>query len=243
MRGEHDGDAMNQTVPSLCALTLGVVVSVTTTHAQHRGFAADSAGFYWWFDGGATIPEDGHLTEFGASSSGQTVTYDVGAGLDLAAGYAFNNYVATELQIGATWNSISSIEGAAVHDTYFSTAPILVNAVLQYPIPGTRFVPYAGAGAGGAATMFDTDGLSRPVPGGSVTLYGSETDFVFAWQWFAGVRVELDNRMFIGLGYRYLHADASTFSFGSCCYGAPEFDLGLSSHESHMALITLGMRF
>ncbi len=234
---------MKLSPPSVITLTLGVLLSATATQAQQRSFITEDAGFYWWIDMEATIPEDGHITEFGGWSSGQTVTYDVGGGLDLAAGYAFNKYVATELQVGGTWNSISSIEGDSVNDTSFATAPILANVLLQCPIPRTRLVPYLGAGVGGAATVFDTAGFSRPVPGGSVTLYGSDEDFVFAWQGFVGVRVELNDRMSIGLGYRYLHADASSYSFESCYAGQPDFALGLSSYESHIAAITFWMRF
>jgi len=228
---------------SVGALTLGAFLFSPTTHAQPRSFITDDAGFYWWIDAGATIPQDGHLTEFGGWTSGQTVKYDVGGGLDVAAGYAFNQYIATELQFGGTWNSIDSIEGGAVDDTYFATAPILANLVLQCPIPRTRLVPYLGAGVGGAATVFDTDGFTLPAPGGSVTLYGSEADFVFAWQAFAGLRFELNDRMSIGLTYRYLTVDDSTYGFDSWVPGDPDLDLGFSNHESHFAAISFRMSF
>jgi opacity protein-like surface antigen len=210
--------------------------------------------------GGATIPEDGRITQFTGLSSGQRVQYDAGGGLDLAGGYAFNKYFATELQLGGTWNSIDSIEGASVHDTYFATMPILANAVLRFPIPRTVVVPYIGAGVGGAATLFDTDGFSRSTGGGgggggggygeggggggggggTVTLYGSESDFVFAWQGFAGVRFEINERMSFALTYRYLSVDPSAYHYPAV--GGPDVTVGFSGHQSHFVGVCFSMK-
>jgi opacity protein-like surface antigen len=104
-------------------------------------------------------------------------------------------------------------------------------------------VPYIGGGVGGAATFFDTDGFYRPVPGGSVTLHGSDSDFVFAWQGLAGVRLDVNNTMSVGLGYRFLYADPSTFSFDSYHHGGPPLDLGLSAFESHFVALTFKLKF
>ena len=231
------------TLASLGVLTLGALLSPINVHAQGRSFITSDAGFYWWVDGGAAIPQDGHLTEFGGLPSDQKVEYDVGGAFDLTMGYAFNRYFATELLIGGTWNSIDSVEGASANDTYFVTAPILANVVLQCPIQRTLIVPYLGAGVGGAATMLDTDGFYQPVPDGTVALYGTESDFAFAWQAFAGVRVDLNDSMSLGLGYRYLYVDASTYNYGSWYYGGPDLDVGLSSYEAHVVAITFRMKF
>jgi opacity protein-like surface antigen len=224
------------------ALSLAAVLQATTAHAQYRSFVTRDAAWYWWAGAGAAIPQDGHITEFGPWSSGQKLTYDVGPAVDVGFGYLFNQYVGTELQLGGSWNYVNSIEGASVHDTYFATVPILANLILQYPIPQTRLVPYIGGGVGGAGTFFDTDRFYAPVPGGSVSLHGSGADFVFAWQGRAGLRLELNDQMSVGLGYRYLHLDPSTFSFESWHHG-PDLNLGFSSHESHLVAITFLMKF
>jgi OmpA-OmpF porin, OOP family len=224
------------------AFIIATLLSATATHAQYRSFVTRDAGFYWWLDTGAVIPEDGHISDFGGFTSGQKVQYDVGFGLDVAGGYAFNRYFATELQLGGTWNSFSSVEGASIHDTSLSTVPILANVVLQYPIPRTVVVPYIGAGVGGAATIFDTDDFYMPVPGGSVSLHGSQSDFVFAWQGIAGVRFDLNQWMSLGVRYRYLYTDSSTYSFESYHHG-PDFDLDLSSFHSHLVALIFQMKF
>jgi opacity protein-like surface antigen len=232
---------MKSLLVSIATLTVGALLTATPAHAQYRSFVTGDSGFYCAVDGLVTIPEDGHITTFGPWPAGQKLTYDVGGGLDVGFGYAFNKYLATELQLGATWNYIDSVEGVHLHDTYYGSAPILANIVLQYPIPQTIVVPYIGAGVGGAATWFHTDNFYQPVPGGSVTLHGDDSDFVFAWQGSAGVRFQLSDKMSVGLGYRYMHVDSSTFSFGS--HHGPDLDLGISAFDTHMATISFHMKF
>ncbi len=230
-------------VASWGAAFVGLSLATTTAQAQTRNFFGPDAGWYWRIDGGATIPQDNHIREFGPFSSGQKIDYDVGAGVNGGVGYMFNPYIAAEVEIGGTWNSVHSIEGASVHDTGFGTAPFLANLVLQYPIPQTRLVPYLGGGVGGAATFFDTDHFVEPVPGGAVSLHGWEDDFVFAWQGLAGLRLKLNDAFSVGLSYRYLHVDSSTFHYDSHHYADPSIDLGLSSQDSHMVGLTFLMRF
>ena len=234
---------MKRLLACLGMLTAATLLPSGITHAQTRNFITSDAGAYWWVDAGAAIPQDGHLTEFGIWNSGQKVSYDVGCALDLGLGYAFNKYVSTELQWGGTWNEIHSVEGASLNDTSFGTMPILANLILQYPIPQTRVVPYVGGGVGGAATFFDTDGFYAHVPGGAVEIHGSDSDFVFAWQGLAGVRVDLNRQASLGLGYRFLYADASSFSYDSWYHGAPNLNVKFSSFESHIVSLTFRMKF
>jgi len=234
---------MKRFLVSVGALVFGAILQTTTAHAQYRSFITGDAGWYWRADVGATIPMDGHIREFGGFSSGQKLSYDTGMGVDAAFGYMFNKYVGTEVEGGFTWNSINSVEGASIHDTSFGTAPILANVILQYPIAQTRVTPYVGGGVGGAGTFFDTDSFFRTVPGGSIELHGSESDFAFAWQGLAGLRVALNDKMSIGVGYRYLHVDPSTFTFDPAHHhGGPSLDLGISAHESHMVAVTFLMK-
>ena len=235
---------MKSILAAVGASTVGILFFTVTTNAQFPRFTPGDSGYYWRTDIGAAIPNDGHLTEFGGFRSGQDVDYDVGFALDLVGGYAFNPNFATELQLGGTWNYIDSIQGASIDDTFFSSVPILANIVLQYPIPRTIVVPYVGAGVGGAATFFDTDGLYQRTPGGGfVALYGSESDFVFAWQARAGLRFELNDQLSFGLGYRFLYLDSSSYDYDSAYHGGPDFKLGLSEHQSHTVALTFHMKF
>ncbi|MHC1768737.1 MAG: porin family protein [Verrucomicrobiia bacterium] len=235
---------MKSLVATLGAFTLAALVSATTAHAQYRSFSTGDAGFYWGLDVGPTMAEDGHLTDFGGLKSSQDIDYDVGIRLNMAGGYAFNQNFATELELGWSLNTIDSIQGANTSDTWFSTVPILANVVLQYPIPRTVLVPYIGAGVGGAVTVFDTDGLFQPLPGGGgVVLHGSDSDFVFAWQAKAGLNFELNEMISLGIGYRFLWIDESSYSYEAAWFRGPDLSFGISKHLSHTVALTFQMRF
>jgi len=233
---------MKNKLTYLCASAV-VGLLPAATQGQMQNFITQDAGWYWGADIGGTVAQDGHLTQFGNRSVSDPVEYGAGIGMDLSAGYAFNRYFALEVQTGWTWNPINSIQGGSVYDTSLSTVPFMANAVLRLPIPRTRIVPYVGAGVGGALTVFDTDGYTRWTSGGSVTLYDSASDFVFAWQAFAGVRLELNDQMSVGIGYRYLAVDPSSYSFESDYYGGPTVKIGFSALQSHLAAITFNMKF
>src|SRR6187401_428159 len=109
---------------ALMGLLAGSALFATTTaHAQYRSFVTSDAGWYWRLDGGGSIPQDGHISDFGGFSTGQKVSYDTGFAFNGGFGYFYNKFVATELELGSTWNYLSSVEGADVHDTSFGTAP------------------------------------------------------------------------------------------------------------------------
>jgi opacity protein-like surface antigen len=231
--------------PKLTLLCVSVAAALfpASAQAQMSNFITQDAGWYWGADLGATIPQDGRLTRFGNLSVNDSISYGVGGGVDVSAGYAFNRYFSLEAQVGWTWNPINSVQGSSVHDTSLSTMPLMANAVLQWPIPQTRIIPYVGAGAGGALTLFDTGGFTSSAPGGPVTLYGNDTDFVFAWQAFAGVRLELNDKISVGIGYRYLSVDSSSYNFESYYYRGPTMSLDFSKLQSHMAALTFTMKF
>ena len=106
---------------------------------------------------------------------------------------------ADELQAGAATHY--QVDAAMTEFTFF---------LRGHPDPrGTRL---PGAGPAGQP-MFWSDG--RPV---------TAHDFVFAWQASAGVRVDLSSKMSVGLGYRFLHVDPSSYTFHSYHYG-PDLDL------------------
>src|SRR3954468_19272359 len=106
---------MKHLLGSLGALTIAALLQLPTANAQ--SFITRDAGWYWRAEMGATIPQDGTITEFGQWSSGQKVSYDTGFGLDASFGYFFNRYLATEIEAGGTWNYINSVEGVSLHDT------------------------------------------------------------------------------------------------------------------------------
>jgi len=227
---------MNATSRCLAITNTLILFTALSASGQHGSFITRDAGPYFRVDMGSAIPQDNHLTDFAGLTSGNEIRYDAGFALNAAVGYAFNKYVAAELETGWTWNAIDSIQGFYVDDASFSTIPILANVVLQYPIPRTVVVPYLGGGVGGAATIFDTDGVFYTTgpyyyPPGFI---GTDSDFVFAYQGFAGVRFQLNDQMQFGVGYKYFATDRSTFG--------DDF-LGISSQAIHMATLTFTFKF
>jgi opacity protein-like surface antigen len=226
---------------TLFSISLGSVLLLAPlfVSAQYPRFSMRDAGPYARFDIGPTFPEDGRLTAFGAFPAGNKVQYGTGFAIDAAVGYAFTKWVAAEMDFGWRWNEISHVEGFALRDTLFGHASFLANVVLQYPMPRTRMVPYIGGGVGGSATIFDTDGLSN----GAVTVVGSDTDFVFAYQGFAGLRFAINAQMSVGAGYKYFASEGSSYRFESlfCC--GPDLQLGFAGVSMHMATVNFMLRF
>jgi opacity protein-like surface antigen len=82
---------------------------------------------------------------------------------------------------------------------------LLATVTLKLP-NRTGIVPFASAGAGVAFTFFNADDLVND-PGGpnEFILDGSESDAVFAWQLSAGLKYQLNDRMSMGVAYKFLY--------------------------------------
>jgi len=185
------------------------------------GARGQETGFYAKGDIGGNITQDIDLKEFfDENVSGSKVKLDPGFRLGFGAGYQFNPYLATELELGFMVNEIDAITGAsALHDASYWNVPFLLNAKLQYP-NRSLITPYAGAGVGFSATGFDIDYVRI----GHVEAWGTDTEAVFAWQAFAGLRYSLNERMGLSLEYRYFWADDAEFEsdwgHGSMAFGS-----------------------
>ncbi len=182
----------------------------------------NSAGFYLHVGGGPAFTEDSKITEFTGFSTGNKINYRTGFAFEGAAGYAFNPWLSTELETGWIGNEIDHIQGFTVNDTFLYNVPLMANVTLRYPIPRTIITPYIGAGAGGSVTVFATDNISN----GAVTLFDPEDDAVFAYQFFAGVRFDINESMSLGVGYKYFATENSSFSYESIS-GGPAVKLGV----------------
>ena len=78
---------------------------------------------------------------------------------------------------------------------------LLVN--VRFQGPKSAFVsPYIGAGAGTSIAVLDADHIDIGGPGGT-KLHGSQSDAVFAYQAFGGVRFRLNRHMGLSVEYRY----------------------------------------
>lgn len=100
----------------------------------------------------------------------------------------------------------------------------------------SRIIPYLGGGIGFAGLyLSDTTGIDTSSGSAQrIILYGDSDDAVFAYQFGAGVEIDLNRFYSLDIGYRYFVTDRATF----------DSDLDISTSmkfESHNA--TLGFRF
>jgi opacity protein-like surface antigen len=197
------------------------------------------AGPYCRFDLGPSVFEDGRLTRFGGPANNE-VEYEVGFAASAAFGYAFNHYIAADLEFGGIGTEIKSVDGFGFSDTFLSNLPFLANVTFSFPIPRTIVVPYIGGGAGGSMTVFSTDGFGN----GSVAVFGDDTDVVFAWQAYAGLWFNLNKHASIGVGYKYFATEDSSFSYPPDFPGsAPNLSVGFEGVRAHTAVISFHMKF
>lgn len=217
-----------------------ICLSAPAAGAQGLRFSTEGAGPYFRADVGPSFFQDGRLNSFGGSTR-KDVEFETGFALDAAIGYAFNKYLATDLEFGIVGAEIDSVPGFFVNDfTSLYNAPFLANVILSCPIPGSIVTPYIGAGAGGSVTVFDTDGFGNSTD----AVFGDDTDVVFAWQAFAGLRFELNRNISLGVGYKYFTTEDSSFSYPPLFPGtSPNFRVGFDGVKTHSVLFTFQMRF
>ena len=194
---------------------------------------------YFRVGAGAAFTADGSLTEFSGFAAGNKVKYDTGFAFEGAIGYAFNQWISAEFETGSFANRISQVEGFALDNTYLYNVPFMANVTLKYTIPRTLVTPYAGAGVGGSITGFDTDYFSN----GQVSLFGSDATVVFAYQFYAGVRFDINEQMSVGIGYKYFATGDSDFRYESFNFGGPDLHLGIEGVSSHIVTVSFNMRF
>jgi opacity protein-like surface antigen len=212
-----------------------IVVPVqTVVPAQPYPYFPEGAGPYFRVGVGPSFFQNGQLNYFGGPFSAR-VQYNAEFASDVALGYAFNPYVATDFELGFIGAGINNVDAADfyTHNAYLYSFPFLANVILSYPIPRSIVTPYIGVGVGGANDIFDAGNNF----GGEV--YGSENDVVFAWQAFAGLRFQLNPWMSLGIGYKYFATGSQTFSYPPY----PNFDVGFDGVRTHSVLFTFQMNF
>jgi opacity protein-like surface antigen len=175
---------------SKIALTLIVTAAVATPAL--RASATDAGKGYLTLDGGVNLMQDVTYEFWGYS---EKLKMDTGFRVGLVGGYNLNEWLGVEVESGFMYNGFKDSS-----DMWLGTVPVLGNVVLRYD-NDSKFVPYIGAGAGGAFTM---------VEGGGV----DETDFVFAWQLKAGVAFKVSDNMSIDLGYKFFSTADQEYSGG-----------------------------
>jgi opacity protein-like surface antigen len=194
---------------------------------------------------GPTFFQDSELKEFSiAGVNGPTgrVNYNVGVSGDVAFGWAFNQYVGLDFETGYTWGRMDSVQNYQVNNSDMGNVPFLANVTFSLPIPHTNIVPYIGGGAGGSDSIFNADYFTDTATGDPLNgnfADGSESDVVFAYQAFAGVRFMLSPNFSLGFGYRYFATGDPTFSYPP----GPNLDIRFKGVQTHSIMFMLQASF
>jgi opacity protein-like surface antigen len=160
--------------------------------------APNGAGTYARFEAGIAIVED--IDGFVADTVNRIdfdPELDPGVRVDFAPGYNFCHYFGVELNTGFIWNSLDSLNtsnGSIPIEGDLLQIPIFGNVILKYPTP-IRLTPFVGAGGGGSYIRLDVDDNDGE----------AGDDFFAAYQFFGGIRYEIDEGMSVGLTYKYMH--------------------------------------
>ncbi len=204
-------------------LVYPAVVAGLLCASTHLGRAQET-GFYLKADLGGNVTEDVKVEEFfGVNVSGVKLELDPGIRGGVGAGYQFVDWFAAEAELGFMINEIKSVKGGGyVHDSTLSSVPFLVNAKFQLPLKRCPVTPYAGVGVGFSEQIFDVDELAI----GNTIMYGSDAAAVFAWQAFAGLRFAINERMGLGVEYRYFEADSASWDAEVFHTASNAFELG-----------------
>ena len=175
------------------------------------------------------------VTQFGGSANGK-VQFDAGPSFGIHGGYRVCEWFAIEGETGSIYNNISSLNGVNAFnvDAWVYQIPIMANVVLTLPTR-TPVVPYIGAGVGGAWSVIDINNISATVPGGTVSLFGNDSTFTFAYQGFAGIQVAINPHMSVGAQYTYRHVESPDWT--------QDFPIEFGSLKSHTGSFSFNFRF
>jgi opacity protein-like surface antigen len=228
---------MKEATKIFALISLCVVLAPVAARAQYGSLYGWQNRGYFRFDGGGVVTSSTEVTEiFGPVPAGTRVEFDPGPRFGFNFGYNVTDWFAPELEFGWNANNVSSITGAYVDGTFYEV-PILVNVKFQLP-NRTPFVPYAGIGGGGSGSILYLDHLDY----GPLHVYGTESDFQWAWQAFGGLRVNFNHRMALGVEYRYFRSGAPSFGEDHSYYfGSSRISFG--EIESHIISLQFDLTF
>lgn len=193
---------MEKMIPSVIWMAALCAVALVS----NSGFA-QSTRFYIKGGVGPAFTEKTSLREFASMPVSDTkVKFEPGVQLRFTGGFHITDWLATELETGVTYNNIKSITGADEARGSLLNAPLLANLVVQCP-KKARFAPYIGGGLGFSSAILDADSIVIQ----GIGISGTQSDTVFAYHGFAGVRYNIDEHMAVSLDYRYFGTTAPSW--------------------------------
>jgi len=195
---------------------IAVALTVLAGPAFAEGWYADFGGSYSFFEeqaiSDAVIP----------GSRGELALND-GFGVTAALGYAWQNGLRTEAELGYRRNGLDKVSGGAFGtrftgdvDGHVSALSGMVNVLYDYKTSG-NFTPYIGTGIGVADVTAVSDRLRV-----------DSNDLNFAYQFMGGVRYALTDHVSLRTGYRMFATTAPEIQGSKGDYMTHNVELGLT---------------
>jgi outer membrane protein OmpA-like peptidoglycan-associated protein/opacity protein-like surface antigen len=197
---------------------LAVILALATTALSTPALARDDA-WYVGVEGGAMLVEDIDF-DIGTTPRAAGVDQDAGWDVDASIGYDFGGFRA-EAEVGYKQAGINTYRSGLTTPVYLANGSIgspqlpagsfnyaggqssalsfMVNGVLDFGDDDV-LTGFVGGGAGVARV---SEEISLNTRGASL----DDSDTVFAWQAFAGVRAPLSKSIDVSLKYRFFNAD------------------------------------
>jgi opacity protein-like surface antigen len=155
------------------------------------------------FSLGGVMAMDRDVREYPFSGPGDKLKLHPGVGFTVGMNGRITRWLRLEFETGLLINTIDRI-GRDHADGYLAHVPLMMNVMVAYETPKSRWVPYIGAGFGGdfnelLITSRDT---------GIDDIY---TDVTYACQAMAGVRYAISRGASIGVGYKFYHSGSSRY--------------------------------
>ena len=215
---------MKTCIKMIVPVVLAAVMALSgAAHAQSYG---SQGPFYFGVFGGYVSPQD-MTWDSNVSGASADLALDDSGMMGLKMGYILPQ--ARALAVEFEWNYMfnqtiptQTISGVTESgEVYLNN--FLVNLILRYP--EGKIHPYVGAGIGASAmNIKNTESI-----GGAVVNVAEESATGFAWQFLAGINVELAPNLSADLAYRYFGTNPS-FSLIDVDYRAQAVTFGLNFH-------------
>jgi len=185
--------------------------SYVTAPNSYEQPVSPAHGLYLGADVGGLLTSDVRVKNFlGSVSPGTKVDLDPGVRVGFRAGYHFTDWFAVEGETGVMANNIHSITGANIDgNATLANVPFLINARFELPHGNCPITPYFGGGAGGSATVLSFD---RHIDFNDADLHGSDSDVVFAYQAFGGLRYAITDKIGLGVEYHFICTTGSSWT-------------------------------
>jgi opacity protein-like surface antigen len=206
-------------------LPILLAVFLALSGAAHAQPYRSTAPFYVGIFGGYVAPEDMTWRSSVTGASADLALDDSGM-MGIKFGYVFPQQRALAVEL--EWNYMfeqsipPQVIGGVRESGDVALSNFLVNLILRYP--EGRIHPYVGAGIGASSVNIrNTESV------GGIVYVAEETETGFAWQFLAGVNIELAPNLSADLAYRYFGTNPD-FTLIDVDYRAHAVTLGLNFH-------------